>query len=98
MGERSQRSEVRVVLVFQDPGVFAAAALAAVDDQGAAAEGDSGQAAGHYNDFFAVEDVGSEVYAAAFQVRQRCAVFTVDERGVLGELDDGLGDEVARVF
>ena len=48
------------------------------------------EAAGHDYYFLAVDDVGAEVDAAAFEV-----VFY--EAGVLAELHDGLGDEVAGV-
>ncbi len=80
----------RSCFLFQHPGVLAAAALAAVDDQASLAQGDAGQAAGHDDDFFAVENVRAKIDAAAFET-------VLDEAGMLAQLDDRLGDEIARI-
>ena len=74
----------------EDPGVFGAAALGAVDDEGAAFEGDAGEAAGDDGDAVAVEDVGAEIDVAGFEG-------VADETGGAGEGDGGLGDVVAGV-
>src|ERR1700730_3537455 len=74
----------RVALfLFQHPGIFAATALAAVDDEASAAKGLAGQAAGHDDYFFAVENVRPQIDAAAFEV-----IF--DEAWMLTELHDRL--------
>src|SRR6476646_256227 len=61
---------------FQDPGIFTSAALGAVDDEAAFAEGDASQASRHDDYFFAEEDLGSESDATSFQT-------ICDEAGML---------------
>ena len=75
---------------FEDPGVLGAAALGGVDDEGALRQRDAGEAAGHDDDLLAVEDEGPQVDVAALEMVRR-------HRSGAGELDDGLGDVVARV-
>src|SRR5260370_979259 len=55
------------LLFLQHPRILAAASLGAVNDQASFAEGDAGEPAGHDDYFFAVEDVGAEVDAAALE-------------------------------
>ena len=76
-------------LLFQDPGVFAAAALRGVDDERAFFEGYAGQAAGDDVDLVAEEDVGPQIDVARLQA-------IADEAGSAGEVERGLGDVVAR--
>src|SRR5687768_1743559 len=75
----------------EHPGILITAALARIDDQAAAPERDTSEAAGDHADLIAVKDVRAKVDAAPFQG-------AVDQRGVLAELDRALGDVGARIL
>src|SRR5436305_1190516 len=82
---------LRLFLIFLEyPGIFAAAALGAVDDQAPLAKRNPRQSAWHDQNFFPVEDIGPEVDAPSFKV-------IIDKAWVLAQFDDGLRDEVAGI-
>jgi hypothetical protein len=56
------------LVVPKDPGVFASAALGGVHHEGAFLQGHPRETAGHHSDAVAIEDVGSEIDVAAFEV------------------------------
>jgi len=55
------------LLVFEDPGVFAASALRGIDYQRSFFHGYAGQAAGYDVYFVAEQNVGAQVYMAGLE-------------------------------
>src|SRR3954471_22350427 len=76
--------------IFQNPGIFAAAALRRVDHQRAFAQGHARQPAGDDGDSVAVEGIGAQVDVAAVEL-------LIEQGRVAAERQGGLGNIVARV-
>ena len=100
MAKRSPRSPMRnlkmdanavsITFLLQNPGILAASALAAVNDEAALAQGHPRQAAGHDDDLLPVQNIWSKIDAPAFEV-------VLDKAGMLAELNHRLGDVISRI-